>query len=57
MSEKIKIDLMEIDKAAGKHWLSKLTDEELAERQDEIRRKNRERWLIEQGRLPPKSEP
>jgi hypothetical protein len=54
---KIKIDLMEIDKAAGKHWLSKLTDEELAERQDDIRRKNRERWLIEQGRLPPKSEP
>jgi hypothetical protein len=41
----LRIDLTQVDTDAGKHWLSKLTPEELAIRRDQIRRKHREKYL------------
>lgn len=48
MSRKINVDLTQIDKEAGKHWLSKPTPEELKQQLEEIRRKNREEYLAKQ---------
>jgi hypothetical protein len=45
MSKKIEIDLMEIDKKAGKHWLAPLTKDELALRREAIRKKNLDKYL------------
>jgi hypothetical protein len=45
MIKKISVDLTKIDMEAGKHWLSKPTPEELKQRLDDIRRKNREKYL------------
>ena len=47
MKRKIEIDLTQIDMDAGKHWLSKPTVEELEQRREDIRRKNREKYLRE----------
>lgn len=45
MSHKIHVDLTQVDIDAGKHWLAKPTEEELAQRRDVIRRKHRENYL------------
>jgi hypothetical protein len=47
---KIRIDLTQVDKEAGKHWLSKLTKEELKLRLEEIRHRHREKYLQQQSR-------
>ena len=42
---KIIVDLTQIDKDAGKHWLSKPTKEETKQKLDAIRRRHREKYL------------
>lgn len=41
------VNLTEIDLEAGKSWLEPLTAEELEIRLEQIRRKNREKYLAE----------
>lgn len=45
---KIDVDLTQVDKEAGQHWLTKPTAKELAQEREAIRRKNREKYLSEQ---------
>jgi hypothetical protein len=45
MSRKIHVDLTQVDKQAGQHWLAKPTAEELEQQLDEIRRRNRAKYL------------
>ena len=50
MKEKLKpVDFTEIDLEAGKNWLAPPSAEELAAWREQVRHKNRERWLLEQG--------
>jgi hypothetical protein len=45
--KKIIVDLTQIDKEAGQHWLAPLPPEELAYVRDQIRKKNRAKYLAE----------
>jgi hypothetical protein len=44
------IDLLDIDLAAGKHWIDLVVEEMRAQRLAEMRAKNRAAWLRRQGR-------
>jgi hypothetical protein len=44
------IDLLDLDLAAGKHWIDLVTAELRAQRRAEMRAKNRAAWLDKQGR-------
>jgi hypothetical protein len=41
----MRIDLLAIDLEAGKHFMDRVHDENLARKVEAIRRKNREAWL------------
>jgi hypothetical protein len=44
------IDLLDIDLAAGKHWIELVVEEMRARRIAEVRARNRAAWLRRQGR-------
>jgi hypothetical protein len=48
----LKIDLLKIDMAAGKHWIDRVIAEINADRLELIRVKARANWLRKQGRDP-----
>ena len=53
----MRIDLLAIDLEAGKHFMDRVHEENLARKVEAIRRKNREAWLARRRqRLPPPAE-
>jgi hypothetical protein len=44
------IDLLDLDLAAGRHWIDLVVEEMRAQRRAEMRAKNRAAWLDKQGR-------
>ena len=44
------IDLLDLDLAAGRHWIDLVVEEMRAQRIAEVRARNRAAWLRRQGR-------